>query len=82
MWSSSFYFGNFVGPTVAGIMVESFGFRSTTLVFFSLYLFIILVDAIELTYYLKYIKVPRNGYVDMDAKQEENARTETRKVNT
>ncbi len=22
MWSSSFYFGNFVGPTVAGIIVE------------------------------------------------------------
>ena len=31
MWSTAFYFGNFIGPTVAGIVVEKYGFRATTI---------------------------------------------------
>ena len=50
MWASSFYFGNFLGPTVAGILVDSIGFRRTSMVFFSLYLLMAAVDAAELAY--------------------------------
>ena len=70
MWSSSFYFGNFVGPTVAGIVVENVGFRSTTLLFFSLYIFITIIDSCELVYYLKFVKVPeKEGYISLDDKE-------------
>ncbi len=27
MWSSSLYMGNFVGPSLSGVMVEKLGFR-------------------------------------------------------
>ena len=27
MWTASFHFGNFVGPTASGFMVEAWGFR-------------------------------------------------------
>ena len=78
MWSSSFYFGNFVGPTVAGIIVEEYGFQSTTLIFFSLYIFIIIVDSLELTYYLKYVTLPKKqGYIEFDEeKNTEEKKTE------
>ena len=68
MWSSSFYFGNFVGSTVAGIMVESFGFRQTSVLFFSLYIIVIVVDSCELAYLLKFVKKP--GYIDLEEKAE------------
>ena len=70
MWSSSFYFGNFIGPTVAGIMVDSLGFRKTTLLFFSLYLFMLVIDSCELAYNLKFVK--KSGYTDLEEKQENN----------
>jgi hypothetical protein len=53
MWSSSFFLGNFVGPTLSGILVESYGFRTTTLVFFSIYCLNTLVDVAELIYQVK-----------------------------
>ncbi len=48
MWSASFYLGNFVGPTLAGILVESWGFRKSSLLFWCLYLIITVVDVAEL----------------------------------
>ena len=33
VWSSSFFLGNFVGPTLAGFTIEYYGFRKTTLGF-------------------------------------------------
>jgi MFS family permease len=67
MWSSSFYLGNFLGPTVAGILVESFGFRLTTLIVFSLFIFMFIVDSLELFYYFKYVTVPKKqGYIEFD----------------
>ena len=67
MWSSSFYLGNFLGPTVAGIMVENFGFQLTTLIVFSLFIFIIIVDSLELNYYLKFVTVSKKqGYIEFD----------------
>ena len=77
MWSSSFYFGNFVGPTVAGILVESIGFQSTTLIFFSLYIFMIVADSLELTYYLKYVSVPKKqGYIEFDEEKKAETKIE------
>ena len=67
MWTSTFYLGNFVGPVVAGFMVENFGFKSTSLVFFCFFAFIILLDSCQLTYILKYIWAPqREGYSNLD----------------
>ena len=57
MWSASFYIGNFIGPTAAGFLVDAYGFEWTTVVFFSLYVFILLVDIFELSYNVKKTKV-------------------------
>ena len=46
-WLSSFSFGNFIGPTVAGCLVRLQGFRMTTLVFFGLYCVIIVLDIFQ-----------------------------------
>ena len=61
MWSASFYIGNFIGPTVAGFLVEAYGFEWTTIVFFGLYAFILVVDICELTYNWRQSKL-HNGY--------------------
>ena len=50
MWSASFYIGNFIGPTVAGFLVDAYGFEWTTMVFFGVYVFISSVDIGELTF--------------------------------
>merc|ERR1712136_676024 len=34
MWTSSFYLGNFVGPTLGGVLVDYYGFRTTCVVMF------------------------------------------------
>jgi len=47
VWLSAFSLGNFVGPTLAGFLVQTQGFRGTTTVFFSLYAIMILVDLSE-----------------------------------
>ena len=44
LWLSAFSLGNFVGPTIAGCLVQTEGFRVTTLVFFGLYSLMILID--------------------------------------
>lgn len=53
MWSTSFYFGNFLGPTIAGFVVESVGFRATTIGFFVIYVAILVVDFFELFYNIR-----------------------------
>ena len=53
IWSASSYFGNFIGPTVSGFLVEAYGFEWTSMSFFGLYGFILLVDTCELTYHVK-----------------------------
>ena len=50
LWSSSFFLGNFVGPTVSGICVGKFGFRMTTLGFFVVYIMNTIIDCLELSY--------------------------------
>ena len=53
MWSCTFYLGNFLGPTLAGLAVENYGFRATTIGFFALDSGIILVDLFELYFSFK-----------------------------
>jgi len=48
IWLSAFSLGNFVGPTIAGALVQVKGFATTTLIFFSLYALMIVIDIIDL----------------------------------
>lgn len=48
LWAASFNLGNFVGPTASGFFVESLGFRTSTMIFFGLYLLVGIVDSFEL----------------------------------
>ena len=45
-WMSAFALGNFVGPTLAGIIVQEVGFNVTTTIFFGLYCIMLVVDLI------------------------------------
>ena len=47
IWLSAFSLGNFVGPTIAGALVQTEGFRNTTLIFFALYLIMLILDIFE-----------------------------------
>ena len=53
MWSASFYFGNFVGPTASGIFVDAWGFKYTTLLLFLVYILSLIIDSLELLYNMK-----------------------------
>ena len=71
MWSASFYIGNFIGPTVSGFLVDAYGFEWTTIVFFGLYTFILIVDISELTFNL--CRAKRNMYKGYEILPEENS---------
>ena len=62
MWTSSFFLGNFLGPTLSGIFVDNFGFRSTTLGFFVMFTLNIMVDTMEL-----FIKMCNSKNISMAA---------------
>lgn len=53
LWSGTLYLGGFLGPTVAGLMVDAFGFRTTTILYWALYLLAIVVDVGDLAYNVK-----------------------------
>jgi hypothetical protein len=51
----------------------------TTLLFFSLYIFILLVDSLELAYILKYVKIPgMKCYIDLEGKEIANKEEPTK----
>merc|ERR1719411_598158 len=50
-WSTAFYFSNFVGPFIAGILVQNLGFRKTATVYPLIYFFTLVINATE---YLMY----------------------------
>jgi MFS family permease len=60
MWSASFYLGNFLGPTVSGFLVEAYGFRNSTVLFFSILLFILVIDVFELAYNVRMKRSTKN----------------------
>ena len=53
MWSASFYFGNFVGPTASGLFVDNWGFKYTTLLLFVVFIISIIIDCLELLYQIR-----------------------------
>jgi hypothetical protein len=48
IWSTSFYFGSFLGPTLSGFLVEEIGFPKTTFYFLSGNLFLLFFDIFDL----------------------------------
>ncbi len=61
LWTTSFYLGNFVGPTVAGTLVQSMGFRVTTTVFCALYLVMAAGDVVDIIYKITNEKKRKRG---------------------
>ena len=55
-WATSFYLGNFIGPTLAGIITEQFGFRSMTLFFLGSFCITFIMDVIELSFTIEKVK--------------------------
>ena len=53
MWSTSFYLGNFLGPTIAGFLVDAYGFRTASIFFFCFFVVIVCIDILELGYNVK-----------------------------
>ena len=49
-WSCSYYLGLFLGPSIAGYLVASYGFEWTTVIFSILYCISIMMNLLELAY--------------------------------
>ena len=62
MWSSSFFLGNFVGPTIAGFTVEHFGFQATTDGFVISFIPMLLVNIFELVYNVRSASISSRDY--------------------
>ena len=81
MWSASFYFGNFVGPTTSGILVDAWGFKFTTVVLFVVYLFSVIVDCLELLYQTRNsFKDSQHKYLDFE-RDHQNEETNSLLIN-
>ena len=50
LWSSSFYLGAFLGPSIAGFLVDAYGFEWTTVIFAIFYCVGIVFNVFELSY--------------------------------
>ena len=61
LWSMFFYLSTCIGPTLAGFMVEQYGFRFTTLIFVILFILILLVNVVEFIHTLL-LNRRREGY--------------------
>ena len=42
-----FYGGNFIGPTLSGLLVEEIGFRNTAMVFSELFLIMAILNTLD-----------------------------------
>ena len=58
-----YYLSTCVGPTLAGFLVESLGFRSTTFTFVILFTIVLLINVIELIYLIRNTRT--EGYVEI-----------------
>ncbi|TRY80689.1 hypothetical protein TCAL_09016 [Tigriopus californicus] len=61
LWSTSFYFGNFAGPTVGGFLVETLDFRGSTIVYLALYVIMAMVDVAE--YAFSGVRPPKDATI-------------------
>ncbi len=50
LWSSSFYLGNFLGPTISGFVVEAIGFSWTATTFVPVFVIMFCANLAELIY--------------------------------
>ena len=50
IWTSSFYLGNFVGPTLGGVLVDHYGFQTAGMVLFVAFSFNACMDIAQLIY--------------------------------
>ena len=48
LWNSAMFLGFFLGPTVGGILIDSYGYQVTALVFIGLYFLATTADLMEL----------------------------------
>ena len=65
MFASSLFLGNFVGPTLAGFLVEKLEFAKASVVFWSFFVLIFTLNTTDLIYQVKNgysAKAFRNGY--------------------
>ena len=53
LWSGTLYLGGFLGPTVAGVLVDAYGFRTATILYWALYLLATVVDVGDLAHNVK-----------------------------
>ena len=77
MWSASFYFGNFVGPTASGLFVDAWGFKYTTLLLFLVYIFSLVIDSLELLYNMnKVFSYDHRDYLTIERKSQKTEKVE------
>ena len=48
MWSGTFYLGTFLGPTVAGVLVDSYGFKFTSMVYCFFFVGSLILNIVEI----------------------------------
>ena len=53
LWSGTLYLGGFLGPTVAGVLVDAYGFRTATILYWALYLLATVLDVGDLAHNVK-----------------------------
>ena len=53
LWSGTLYLGGFLGPTAAGVLVDAYGFRTATILYWALYLLATVVDVGDLAHNVK-----------------------------
>ena len=51
LWSATFYLGTFVGPTLAGVLVDNFGFKLTTMIYSTLFVGTLGLNLVEIIYH-------------------------------
>ena len=50
MWSATFYLGTFIGPTLAGVLVDWYGFKFTSILYSALFVLAIALNIVEIIY--------------------------------
>ncbi len=68
MWTFSFFSYNFFGPTLSGILIEHFGFRSATLYLIAAFFANVILDSLELCYNI-YINRKAKSSIDYETIQ-------------
>lgn len=51
MWTSSIYFGTFLGPTIGGVAVETWDFRTATIIYWCTFIIVLVRKLIDLSFY-------------------------------